>query len=93
MSDQLEPAIDRLTSAIAALRTEGRAPECAMPGAAELRLAQHPGDRAIAASWCVACPLIELCGQAADEEGFDYGVWGGKDYTRAPAITHPRISV
>jgi len=48
-------------------------------------------DRAWAASVCVtlACPMLEECGAAADQQDERFGVWGGRDRTAATTRRRP----
>jgi hypothetical protein len=39
-------------------------------------------DRAIAATWCHGCSIMVECGDAADELGETWYVFGGRDYGR-----------
>lgn len=44
---------------------------------------QRADYRALMAGWtCTGCPVLTLCGAAADEAGEHWGVWGGVDRTR-----------
>lgn len=74
-------AHQRLTAALVALATQGVRPRCGDPIAHELWLSDDREDRQTAARWCTGCPVLDLCGQAADAAGERFGVWGGKDRT------------
>lgn len=45
---------------------------------------EHAEDRAAAAHLCWACPLLELCHEAAESVDEAWGVWGGVDREPAP---------
>ncbi len=38
-------------------------------------------DRAVAAKWCVGCPVFLECGAAAEARNEQFGVWAGVDRT------------
>jgi hypothetical protein len=44
-------------------------------------------DRTLAAKWCVGCRISRECGEAADEFGEKYYVYGGRDYGRKSGKT------
>lgn len=37
---------------------------------------------------CHPCPLLQLCGAAADEDGERWGVWAGVDRSVSPKRKH-----
>jgi hypothetical protein len=41
-------------------------------------------ERDIAVGTCAGCPVITLCGLAAEAHGERFGVWGGVGQTRRP---------
>jgi hypothetical protein len=72
----------RLTMALIALAVRGERPRCSDPVDHALWTSDDQHDRAVAVQWCAGCPIIDPCGQAADERGERWQVWGSKDYTR-----------
>ncbi len=77
-------AAEALTRALVAIADHGRRPRCGEPGGHELWCSDDPDERAQAASWCVACPVLAECGGAADENDEKFGVFGGRDRTPPP---------
>lgn len=78
-------AAEALAHALADLADQGRRTPC--QGRRRDRWVSDSADeRAWAASVCrsLACPVLEACGAAADEQGARFHVWGGTDRT-APA--------
>ena len=54
-------------------------------------ISEAAADRSWAAGHCRGCPLITLCGEAADGIAARVGVWGGRDRTprKKPTQTIP----
>lgn len=78
-------AAEVLGQALLELAEQGRATPC--QGRRRDRwTSESAEDRAWAASVCVTlgCPVIEVCGAAADEHDERFGVWAGVDRTPAP---------
>lgn len=69
-------ASERLAVALDVLVMAGRRTPCATDTALWFG---SPADRVEAAARCQWCPLLEVCGDAADENGESAGVWAGVD--------------
>lgn len=63
------------------LAARGVRPRCGEPAAHTLFLSDRAEERALAATWCAGCPVLEECGAAAIEAKATHGVWGGVDRT------------
>lgn len=74
-------AQEQLDLALLTLAARGRRPRCGEYGGAELWTSDDADDRAQAATWCHGCPVLELCGSAAEERLEKRHVWGGVDRT------------
>ncbi len=77
-------AAEALSIALLELAEQARATPC--QGRRRDRwTSESAEDRAWAATVCVtlACPVLEECGAAADEQDERFGVWGGRDRTAA----------
>jgi len=84
MAGRVVTAAEVLGRALLELAEQGRATPC--QGRRRDRwTSDHAEERAWAASVCVtlACPVLEECGAAADEQDERFGVWGGRDRTTA----------
>jgi Transcription factor WhiB len=80
-------ANDRLTRALLDLATQGERVRCSDPIDHARWTSDNQRDRQTAMAWCAGCPVIDLCGQAADERGEKHHVWGGVDLACAPGQT------
>lgn len=75
--------LERLASALADLEEQGVLTPC-QHGAGALWLSDNYLERREAAALCEACPVIDVCGDAAVVAGLSgrpatFGVWGGRD--------------
>jgi hypothetical protein len=77
-------ASDALTTALVAMASKGLRPNCSDPESHRLWLSEHPPERQLAALMCGGCPVLTECGDAATANGERFGVWSGRDYTKAP---------
>lgn len=77
-------ASDRLTQALITMASQGLRPNCSDPESHWMWLSEHPAERQLAALMCNGCWVITECGDAAEANGERFGVWSGRDYTRAP---------
>lgn len=77
---RLAATSEQLHRALAHLKARGQLTPCAQHGG-YLWLADDAEDRAIAVKLCRPCPVLKACGQAAEETGEKWGVWGGRDRT------------
>ena len=84
MSRRGREASDRLTAALITMASRALRPNCSDPGSHWMWLSEHPQERQLAALMCGGCPVLSECGDAADANGERFGVWSGRDYTRAP---------
>lgn len=75
-------ALDALTGALVALAAEGERPPCGDGGLGYLWTSELADERAHAVHACRGCPILTVCGAAADEHDEHHGVWGGIDRTR-----------
>jgi hypothetical protein len=73
-----------LASALTELAEQGRATPC-QARRRNRWTSDDAEERAWAASVCLtlACPVLEECGAAADQQDERFGVWGGRDRTAA----------
>ena len=78
-------ARDTLDRALVNMAAEGRRPRCGEHADRDLWTSDDPTDRARAARRCWGCPVLELCGAAADDERDAWAVRGGVD--RRPSRT------
>lgn len=69
-------AAERLTAALVELASHGGRPPCGDWQERDYWLSDDPSEREQAAAWCAGCPVIRECGEAADENGERFGVWG-----------------
>jgi hypothetical protein len=67
---------ERLTRALITIASCGLRTHCSDPGTSELWLSEHEAERAEAVKLCRGCPVIQPCGQAAEERDERWGVWG-----------------
>lgn len=74
-------ASDALTAALVRMAADGNRPPCGEYGRGELWLSDDDDDRRLAAGWCLGCPIIAECHDAAEEMGERFGVWAGVDRT------------
>lgn len=77
----MSTAQQHLTAALVRLASEGRCPPCGSWRESNPWVSDEPQERAQAALWCRGCPVLLECGEAADEMGERFGVWGGIDRT------------
>ena len=86
----MRTATDRLTLALIALSTQGKRPRCGDPETHHYWLSDEQDERAAAATWCSGCPILEACGEAAEEKREKFGVWAGVD--RTPQSVRPKVT-
>jgi Transcription factor WhiB len=77
-------ASDRLLRALITLAARGQRTHCSDAGSSEIWLSEHEPERAEAVKLCRGCPVIQPCGQAAEERDERWGVWGGVDRSIRP---------
>lgn len=70
---------ERLAWGLAGLLAEGDLPPCCGSGA---WVSEDRDERSLAALACMPCPLLEVCGEAADSTKERFGVWAGVDRTQ-----------
>lgn len=75
-------ARDALDRALVDMAAKGDKPRCSWPDRAHLWTSEDHEDRARAARGCAGCPVLELCGAAAEETAERFHVWAGTDRTR-----------
>lgn len=75
----MRTAAEAMTHALVQLATENRRPRCGDPVTRDLWTSEKREEREQAASWCVGCPVLHQCHDAAEETGETFGVWGGID--------------
>ena len=63
------------------LAAQGVRPRCGEPAAHDLFLSDVAEERALAATWCAGCPVLDECAAAGVEAKATFGVWGGVDLT------------
>lgn len=63
------------------LAAQGVRPRCGEPVAHDLFLSDLAEERALAATWCAGCPVLDECAAAGVEAKATFGVWGGVDRT------------
>lgn len=80
-------ASDRLTAALVALGAQGLRPPCSQPETHHYWLSEIDAERRQAAQWCRPCPVLTVCGQAAQAHDERHFVWGGVDRHRKPRNT------
>lgn len=78
-------AQELLAVALARMVDDGGSTPCAAAGD-RLWLSDRAGDREAAVRLCNGCPVFAECGEAADEVGESFGVWGGRDRTGIPGM-------
>jgi hypothetical protein len=74
---------DALTRSLIDAAAAGQRPHCSDAGS-WLWLSEDEAERREAALRCHGCPVFEACGTAAEARPERFGVWAGKDRTRAP---------
>lgn len=79
MTDTTSPH-DRLAFALARVLANGSRPPCG--DATGAWVSEDREERALAARACEPCPLLTVCGEAADSTKERFGVWGGVDRTQ-----------
>jgi hypothetical protein len=67
------------------MAARGDRPRCADPVDHDLWTSESAEDRAIAVKHCAGCVIILECGDAADELGEKWYVFGGVDRTKTKA--------
>ena len=82
MTTAARAASDALTVALVTAASKGLRRHGSDPGASELWISDHPGERTQATRLCIGCLVIIECRQAADARDERWHVWGGKDDTR-----------
>jgi len=85
LAGRVVTAAEELTRRLVDLAAQGRRPRCGEPGGHEMWCSDDATDRALAATWCLGCPVLVECGAAADEHDERFGVFGGRDRTPPPA--------
>jgi hypothetical protein len=83
-----EPACRALTAALLDLAEDGGWTPCQRnlaEGGEDLWWSDDRAARERAAELCAGCPVLGLCGAAADEAGERHGVWAGVDRQRRRA--------
>ena len=68
-----------LTAALIRAATAGVRPRCADAEVAWMFTDESPRTRAVAATYCDGCELLEPCGEVGRYQRF--GVWAGRDRT------------
>jgi hypothetical protein len=59
------------------MAANGERPRCSDPVTREMWTSDDQHDRDIAVKWCAGCVVIVECGDAADELGEKWHVFGG----------------
>jgi hypothetical protein len=77
-------ASDALTTALLQLAARGQRTHCSDPELHNYWLSENPTHRAVAATLCTGCPVLDPCRDTAELHGERFGVFGGKDFTRRP---------
>ena len=75
-------ANDALTRRLIDLASRGQRPRCGDSEVSWMFLDEDPRTRAIAATYCTGCLLIEPCAEVGRYQTF--GVFGSVDVTRRP---------
>lgn len=88
----MSTARERLDLAILELTQDGLRLRCSWPTDGHMWTSDEHDDRARAARRCWGCPVLDLCREAADEEGERWHVRGGKDYRPNPRARRDRKS-
>lgn len=78
-------AREELDRALLEMANRGDRVRCSWPDIGPWFTSEDPEERARAARRCAGCPVLELCGASADEQGEKYGVWAGIDRTTTRA--------
>jgi len=75
----------QLTRALLALTARGITPPCGDPTRRHnLWMSEFPGDRELAATLCLPCPVFTYCADASEANDERFGVWAGVDRTSPP---------
>jgi hypothetical protein len=74
-------ATARFNPALITMAVRGERPRCADPIHHDLWTSESSKDRAIAATWCTDCGVLDLCAEVAVEEDHRWGIWGGRDFS------------
>ncbi len=84
-------AAEALSIALLELTEQVRATPCQSSRRRDRWTSDDATEREWAASVCVslACPVLTVCGAAADEFKAAHHVWGGRDRTPRPARPKP----
>lgn len=82
-------ARDTLDRALLDLAADGRRPRCGEPADHLFWTSEKADERARAAALCDACPVLQECALAAEEE-HELFVWGGVDHGTRPNASNGR---
>jgi hypothetical protein len=74
-------AVDDMAAALHDLAEREQATPCAH--SSDAWMSDQPDQRAAAAHACSPCPLLDVCGRYASEVRATFGVWSGRDLTKA----------
>src|SRR5215204_3502604 len=75
-------AFEDLTRALIAAAAKGLRPRCGDDEISYMFLSDHPGERALAATWCDGCIVWTECDQVGQHQRF--GTWASRDRTVHP---------
>jgi hypothetical protein len=89
MDGALVTATDLFNRALITLAVRGDRPRCADPITHVMWTSEDQHDRDIAAQWCTGCQVLQLCGDAAEERGEVWSVYGGRDFSVRPGRKKP----
>lgn len=78
-------ATEALDQALANLADHGQRTPCQTEPGRSYWLSESRDERELAAGWCEGCPVLDLCGEAADIRSEAFGVWAGTDRSPRPA--------
>lgn len=81
-------ARDRLDRALLDLAADGRRVRCAEPADHLWWTSEDSDERARAARLCQGCPVLQLCGAAAEEDA-EIFVYAGVDHGTKPKRKSP----
>jgi Transcription factor WhiB len=77
-------ATARFNTALITMAVRGDRPRCSDPVDHAMWTSEDQQDRAIAATWCTGCEVLDLCAEVAVEEDHRWGVWGSRDFSHRP---------
>jgi hypothetical protein len=73
-----------VTKVLRSIEHRGLSTPCSRPDVRDWWLSEEPGERHRAAQWCLICPVITECREAASARREMFGVFGAVDFTRNP---------